>query len=1111
MECLTNILYLFIFFILLNHFFTLINTKDLTFTSLKAKTALNQKCFKYDTNINPPESKLVYEILNDPPTNSTIFIQFDKIKFVQIFENKIGGKIINEISAADGDIGSTYLTMNDTIKKYYIKIGVDNYDKYELCLDFFPNKGKEFYENPLNPKIKIAKYSLLNIQKFKGADLAFFINVTKKEENKKFYAVRLSKNIYNIFDDIRIYIKINSQKYINTTNVTNILNTTNITNTKNTTNTTNITNTTNTTNTTNITNVTDIANFENITNIINITRVAYYSYNTTELYYNSFYKEKNYYYIPFFIEKNYSDKFKNVTIVLNLIKNNSLPLISKKKFNFKLELIETREINGKFDLIINNKIDSPIIYYINLNRQVKKYGRDILMMTNSIESKFLKMRFSNYYNITKKNTFLINKDIFAINNNTIFSREYGNGTFINLLFFIVDNKNIQNKSYFVNFLFFSGFTNTINYHETLSAEKLFDNNKLTINENICRPKLYLNYIKKNKDLNEKNREGILDYVSINGEIKVFNNHIYNKFSNVSKYMNFLLHSPIDNVTNSFLNNECDIFMYTCDYNYGFGSILVFEKNNENSVINFTENNQRTLLLIEPNKLYEFKFNENDTNSQFNFRIRIYKKSNNNNNTNTSLYINYDNKISKLENEKYIILKHLKSNDAHLEVKLLSGNNSVIIEIIKQINIEEKNIEIVKSETIETKFNSKEKNSLLLFYEKSEINSLSSKIIITSNSNVSVLCISKGYGTYPFIMQPLCQKENEFISLQKNKKFILQNPNPYKTNISINEDLPLYIYIIPDGEISYSYSFEYEKKIEIDEYYNINSGKNFIELKGINEKNNTLYYQINICKDNNVKDNSFYFFYGKGEPKELKNKEIYEEIFDQDNFTFINNGKYLGRFKYNYGKKDLIIWNRNFDNKIQAIIKQKETLILSVDSPFLDVIELLIIFQFDIESEIKYTDFCSFMDFYKNNNKFKNDYFSCKKTLTVHNDTYSKKIEMSINKEDLENFDKKDVNIYIVARQLETEMEYFYEMRSMFLDFDDILESNYTNNTVSKIKNTKMELIDGVKNDIKKNIEHSKNYWIYVMVGMIVSTVILVGYWIQKDSYKNVNTFDWEDY
>ena len=1093
MECIKNKFHLFISFILFNLLLTLIDTHNSSFTTLKVKSSLNQKCFKLKKNTNPPESILIYEILNNPPTNSTIFIQFDKIKFVQIFASELGGEIIDEISKDEGNIGWTYLTMNDTTKKYYIKVEVENYHKYKLCLDFFPDKGKKFNENPFNPQIKTAKYSLLNIQEFKGIDLTFFINIAKEEENKKFYALRLSKDTYELFDEIRVYIEINSVKKIDTTNNANNINNINIINC------------------TNLTQIKNIMDFINITNILLNTTNILNNKNTTELYYNSFLKEKNYYYIPFFIEKDYSDKFKDVTIILNLIKNNTLlPKSNKKMFNFILELVETREINGKFDIIVNRETESPLIYYINLNRQVKKYGRDILMLTNSTESKFLKMRFSNYYNMTEENSFLINKNIFAINNNTIFSGEYGNGTFINLLFFIVDNKNIQNKSYFVNFLFFSGITNTINYNDTQPTEKLFDNNKIIINENICRSKLYLNYFRKNESLNEKNREKILDYVSVNGEIKVFNIENDYEFSNASKYLNYLLNSPIDNTKNSILSNKYDTFIYTCDYNYAFGSILAFEKNDENSIINFSENNQRTLLLIEPNKQYDFKFNETYTNYEFNFRIRIYKKNNNDNYV--SLDINYDNKISKLEKEKFVILKHLKSNDALLKIKLLSGENNVIIEIIKQIDIDEKNIEDIKTKITDAKLISEQKYSLLFYYDKSEINSLSNKITIISNSNVTVLCISKGYGTYPFIIHPLCQKESEFISLQKNQTLVLQNPNPYKNNPSLNGDLPLYINIIPDGEISYSYSYDYVKKIGMKEYYNINYGKDFIKLNEINENNKKLYYQINICKDNNTKDNSFYFFYGKNEPQELRHKEIYQEISHQENFTFINSGNYLGKFKYNYSKKDLLIWNNAFNNKIQPIIKQKGTLILEVISPFLDIIELVIIFQFNVESEIKYLDFCSFMDFYKNNTKLNKNYFSFKKTLTIVNDTKSIKMKINLNREDLENYDKKDVNIYIMARQIETNMEYFYEVKSMFLDFDNIyMNNNNSNNTMDKLK-AKMNLQDNIKNITKKNIDHSKKYLVYLIIGILIATVIFIGYYrIQKDSYKNVKSFDWEDY
>ena len=816
---------------------------------------------------------------------------------------------------------------------------------------------------------------------------------------------------------------------------------------------------------------------------------------------NKFYLKKKYYYVPFLLEKKFDEKINEILLNLKLVKKTVISNVNKQ-YIFDLELIESQEISGEFSLEINNKTPLPKIYYVDLFKHITTYDRDILILSNIAYSNTLKMFVAPSYNINKFNTVQITNNFVDLNMNTLSTKKYQDVVEKNLLFIILDENNYENKEYFLSINFYGGYRNLLHYNENITSEKIFDKNKkIIINKNNCRPQLFINYF------NNEGTEKILDYSSIIGNFKLYNSDNINDVLSIEKYYNEILKSPVENVNYSILKNGYDTFMYNCDetFSKAHGYIIAFNKNDLNSVLEFVENEQRVLLLIEPNKKYEFNFEEKLVSSDFNFRIRILRKDLKENQGKGSLEINYQNTIKNLEisEENLVFLKHEKDNKNSLKINYSSGEKPLVIEIIKQMDMDEKDITYFNKETTSQKIN--QKNLIIFTYDKSQKYSSNNKIIITNSGRSDAsLCVTKGYGVYPFILKPNCNNKDEFVFIESNKKLILTYTNPYKQNSLLNENLPLYVAIISDNELSISYLFENEITLNPKESTEIFKGQQIIRIPKAKKDNNlSLYYQINLCKNNNFKEVSY--SYGKKMPSILESANIYKEISDTELFTFIINGNFTAKFKYNFAPKGFlnIPEDKSFNREILTKINNNK-LFLTINSPFIGKVNLLVLITSN--EKAKFNDFCSLMDYSKMNNeslKIDKNLVIIKKNLDLNkNNTV---IEFDLTKNELSNLEKQDINIYVISKQFETELEFNYEPKSINLNFD-VIENKEVNKEINKVVNKVGNKV--VKNDnnlikkrdiqinpnvpmtLKKKGKSKKGKFITMLMTVIVLGVII---------------------
>ena len=814
---------------------------------------------------------------------------------------------------------------------------------------------------------------------------------------------------------------------------------------------------------------------------------------------NKFYLKNKHYYVLFLFEKK-SDEIIN-EILLSLKLSPKVETSNEnKQYNFDLELIDSQEIPGEFTLEITKKISSPKIYYIDLYKHITIYDRDILILSNFTESNNLKMFIAPSYNINKFNTVEIKKNFIDLNKNTLANQNYKDVE-KNLSFIILDENDSENKEYFFNFIFYGGYRNLIHYNEKTTSEKIFDKNKkIMINETHCRPQLFINYF------NNESTEKILDYVSIIGNFKLYNSDNINSASSIENYFNSILKSPVDNINYSILKKDYDTFMYNCDkiFSKAHGYIIAFDKNDVNNVLEFVENEQRTLYLIEPKKQYEFTFGEKLVNTDFNFRVRILRKNLKENQGRGSLEINYQNKVKNLDinQENLVILKHEKDNKNSFKINY-SGEEAVIIEIIKQIDIDEKDIIYFNKETTNKKIN--QKNTIVFSYDKSQIYSSNNKIIITNNgTNAASLCITKGYGIYPFILKPNCNNKEEFVTLESNKKLVLSYTNPFKQNSLLNQNLTLYVAIVSENELSYSYSFQNEITLKPKEELKISTGKQIIKtLKEGKYNTLSLYYQINLCKNGNFKEVSY--SYGNNMPTVLESTNVYKEISDAKLFTFIINGNFTGKFKYNYAPKGFlnIPENQSFNREIKIKINNNK-LFLNFNSPFIGKVKLLVLITGN--EKAKFDDYCSLMDYSNINTgnlKIDRKLFFVKKNLNLNKD--NSEIELNITKNELSELEKQNINIHVINKQFETELEFFYESKSINLNFDgnvNIIENKGDNvenkgdnkkieNDNNIIKNKDIQINPNEPMILKKKGGSTKKKIIFILLAFIVLAVVII--------------------
>ena len=755
------------------------------------------------------------------------------------------------------------------------------------------------------------------------------------------------------------------------------------------------------------------------------------------------YLQNKYYYAPFYAPKiKYNEKFTEIVLCLNIEFKNELT--NEELFKFDLELIESEEITCEYNLNItsnkDNSIISPKIFYVNIQKNIYEFDRDILFLKNDINNNYLNPFFTSNFNISNENSVTIDKNFIDITRSFLKLEKYSKLTNIDLFIIILDetcNNIDENDKIFMSFKFFGGYHSLIHYQENMNIDELFNGkkNKMLIKMNYCRMQYFINYFK-TENLND---ERILDIESAIGDMNLYySNEI--KGLSLDDYINNIEKSCINNYENSISSGEFNTYITSCpNLDPVLSYIYAHKKNSLEDTISFI--NQKSLIQIKYNNQYSFDFNSEEKNNDFEFRIRVLRT---NVQENYKLHISYGTESLSLENEKDIqIFKHNKYSDTKLKIfisylaeKDKNEDKGFILEIFKSIDIDEKDIIYIEKEVEKDKL---EMDKVILFlYDKNEINSAKSKIELYNNNQADraiSICVHRGKGKYPFIIKPLCHDEQENIVIKPKENLTLTYNNPYNNQKIDDENIQFYMSVLIDRPISYSYKYEREIFLDENQYIELNhKGNKIFKLsKKINQKK-SMYYQINLC-ENKYKYSGLSYSINKSEQIFISS-DIYQEVPLDSIKTYLlefnsEKGNQNGTFKYFYSKSNLIKTIENFSKEI-SISKNLENdkLLIKFEIPFTEIVNIKILLIKN--SQEKYNDFCSFMRYYKNyknevNTKIFEEKIRMKKNM-------ENKVEISINRNDITDFMNKNVDIYVMAQCAESNLEIVYDVKTEILNW-----------------------------------------------------------------------------
>ena len=808
---------------------------------------------------------------------------------------------------------------------------------------------------------------------------------------------------------------------------------------------------------------------------------------------NEWFLQNNYFYAPFYIPKlKYDEKFTDILFCLNI----ELKEENKKDelFTFDLELIDSEELTHEFNLNItnnkNNSLITPKIYFINIQKNIYEFDRDILFLKNDIKNKYINPFFSSNFNISNNNSALIDKNFIDITKSYLKLEKYANLPKIDLFILILDEEcnNIGEKDeIFISFKFFGGYHNLIHYKENNEIAKLFneEKSKMVIKMDHCRTQYFINYFKTD---NKTNDERILDIESAIGHMNLFHSNKIIGYS-LDDYFNYINKLCIKNFENSILSGEYNTLIASCpNLDPVMSYIYAHKKNNVDDIISFI--NQKSLIYIEYNNQYNFMFNNEEKNNEFEFRIKVLRT---NIKGNFKIDITYESQALSLENEKdFLIFNHTKNSYSNITIKISTlsetetQDKGFILEIFKSIDTNENNIIYIEKEV--EKGNLEMDKVILFLYDKNEINSARSKIEFynENNNNRKVsICIHSGKGKYPFIINPICLDEKDNIILNPNENLTLSYDNPYNNDNKDDANNQFYISILTDRPLSFSYKYEREIYLDENNYLDLNhKGNKIIKLsKKINQKK-SIYYQINLC-GNSYKDSKLYYTFNNSDPTLIKN-DVYQE-FSLDSLKVYlmefnsETGNQKGIFKYFYGPANLIKTINNFSKEIYiSKNSEKDLLLIKFESPFTGLLDIIIILISDCPD--KYDDFCSLRQFCENYSK--NTYNNTKiikKTIRMR-DNIENKIEICIEKKEIMDYMNKNVDIYIISKSIESKLEIVYDVKSQVFDWErlnkgDEEQIRENNNTICINCGLKEEIILNNNNEInydKNNYYNSQN-------------------------------------
>jgi hypothetical protein len=177
---------------------------------------------------------------------------------------------------------------------------------------------------------------------------------------------------------------------------------------------------------------------------------------------DDWYVQNQFYYAPFYVPKiKYDEKFCQALICLNIELKHELSL--DETFKFDLELIDATETTCEHNINVTNNKDSsivsPKIYYINIKKNIFDFDRDILLLHNDMNDKYVKPFFTSNYNISNNNSVLVDKHFIDISQEFLKQEKYAKLPKIDLLLIILDEEcnNINDgDNIFIGFKFFGG-------------------------------------------------------------------------------------------------------------------------------------------------------------------------------------------------------------------------------------------------------------------------------------------------------------------------------------------------------------------------------------------------------------------------------------------------------------------------------------------------------------------------------------------------------------------------------------------------------------------------------------------------------------------------------
>ena len=933
-------------------------------------------------NTQSTENSMVYQISNNS-TSGTIFIQYKSLKTMIVSDSiKDESSVIYKDSE---NLGNYYLQMSSSKNNYYITATKKDED-FQICFISFNQYGNQFKHksNETNSNIKTASYNIIT-----NSNLTYFISNKDLLQNKIFYTVRFS------------------QKYLDKIN---------------------------------------LPKMQISVSFINSNRKKEY------ININNWYLQGEYYYAPFYVPKiNYTEKFTNIIFCLDIEFKQDLQ--KDEMFKFDLDLIDSQEITCEYNIDFvkdtndkKDKLNYPKVYYINIRKNIYEFDRDILLLKQDKENKYIKPLLTSNLNINNNNSIFIQKDFIDLAQKTLLSNNNSN---IDLLILILDETCDEIKeedNIFISFRFYGGYHDLMHYEEDISIDKFFNekNNKIMIKMPNCRPQYFFNYFNQNSD--SQNDERILDIESSIGHMNLY---YMNKISgkNLDEYFDILGQKCIHKFQNSLLTGNFGALKISCDDNNPVMSyIYAHKKNMKEDIINFM--NQKSLIYIEYNTQYTLKFNEQEKENEFDFRIKILRT--NIQEEDYKIDISYNNQnlnLDQAHNEQFF--KHSKGIDSEILIKINSNNNNTndnsdntgfILEIFKGIDLAEEKIKYIEKETEQEDLSAD--NIITFIYSKDEINSANNKIELYNTNNDKnskiKICIFSGKGKYPYILKPVCKDEDEYLIIKGGEKLDLTYNNPY-TDGTYDENQQFYVIIMPDKNIKYSYGYEREIKLNEEQYTNINhNGKKIFKISNQKHNKKSIYYQINVCEN---KNSNFYYTINNSEKSLIKN-DIYQECPLQEFKSFLvefeGDGEQKAKFKYFYGPDKLLNTIEQFSKDIYLSKNDNnKELLIEFQTPFVQQIDIKIIFASEMVD--KYKDFCSFEKFCKDN-------YDSGKLKIINKKVIANKDKalVSIDKTEFEELLNKDVDIYLIAKSLTNTLEIFYNVKSVNLNLEQLKDEKEEN-------------------------------------------------------------------